>query len=213
MNRHELSSSQRREIFFASVFLNTSFLWFKKFLVTNKWIHVLILQCFRDIPPFSSSQGDHTPLRVSFLTSELGTVGKQKRERQKTVVEKLWILRTWADIAVWPFAIWPWNSFPFSLWGDKKILLTNFRGLWKPQVNAGLCQPVDRWRLLLSHTIVSLEVREGRGNWAGAVREDLMEDIGLKWTLEEGKDWERQKRHSSQEELRKGLYPVGEGWK
>lgn len=152
----------------------------------------------------SESNFSHLWPRHYWLTEEWET---------KTVVEKLWTLRTWADIAVWPFAIWPWNSFPFSLWGDKKILLTNFRGLWKSQVNAGLCQPVDQWRLLLSHTIVSLEVREGRGNWAGAVREDLMEDIGLKWTLEEGKDWERQKRHSSQEELRKGLYPVGEGWK
>lgn len=57
--------------------------------------------------------------------------------------------------------------------------------------------------------MVSLRAREG-GNVSKALQN---EDIGLKWTLEEGKDWERQKRHSSQEELRKGLYPVGEGWK
>lgn len=36
-------------------------------------------------------------------------------------------------------------------------------------------------------------VGEGRRNWAGAVREGLMEEVGLKWTSEEGKDWERQK--------------------
>lgn len=40
-----------------------------------------------------------------------------------------------------------------------------------------------------------------------------MEDIGLKWTLEEGKDWERQKRHSSPGELRKGFVSCGGGMK
>lgn len=40
-----------------------------------------------------------------------------------------------------------------------------------------------------------------------------MEDSGLKWTLEEGKDGERQKRHSSQEELRKGFISCGGGMK
>lgn len=57
------------------------------------------------------------------------------------------------------------------------------------------------------------EVREGRGNWAGAVREDLMEDIGLKWTLEEGKDWKRQKSHSSHRDLREGFVSCGGGVK
>lgn len=40
-----------------------------------------------------------------------------------------------------------------------------------------------------------------------------MEDIGLKWTLEEGKDWERQKSHSSQGELREGFVSCGGGMK
>jgi hypothetical protein len=36
-----------------------------------------------------------------------------------------------------------------------------------------------------------------------------MEDAGLKWTVEEGKDWERQKSHSSQGELREGFVSCG----
>lgn len=40
-----------------------------------------------------------------------------------------------------------------------------------------------------------------------------MEDIGLKWTLEEGKEWERQKSHFSQGELREGFVSCGGGMK
>lgn len=36
-----------------------------------------------------------------------------------------------------------------------------------------------------------------------------MEDIGLKWTLAEGKDWERQKSHSSPGGLREGFVSCG----
>lgn len=46
-----------------------------------------------------------------------------------------------------------------------------------------------------------------------AVREDLMEDTGLKWTLKEGKDWEKQKSHSSQGDLREGFVSCGGGIK
>lgn len=64
--------------------------------------------------------------------------------------------------------------------------------------------------IITYHCVVGGQRRK-RWNWAGAVREDFDGGHCLKWTLEEGKDWERQKRHSSPEELRKGLYPVGEG--
>lgn len=40
-----------------------------------------------------------------------------------------------------------------------------------------------------------------------------MEDIGLKWTLEEGKDWERQKSRSSRGDRRERFVSCGGGIK